>query len=590
VKGVHHRLDTGDGAPIKRGSRPLSPFERDEIDRQMAPMEKWNVIRTSTSPFAAPVILARKKGGKWRFCVDYRALNKMTVPSRYPLPRIDGILDKHRPARFFTTLDAQSGYWQIPMHPDDVHKTAFLTHRGLFEFLRMPFGLTTAPGTYQMVMDDLLQEELRGTTPTVTQYLDDTLLFTVTFEEHLVVLEAVLTKVESIDLKLCPSKCLFGANETEHLIAHNLLLPAPEKVRAIRDWIDPINVAEVRSFLGLAGYYRHFIRDFAKIAKPLHSLTREQATFKWGEHEKLSMELLKDALCQTQGLTRPYFNKPFLLDTDYSRIGIGATLSQVNDLHEERPIAFASRALHGAEANYSTTDGELLAYVWAITVRFRSYLYGGPTFVARVDHNPLVWLHQRVNLQGRLARWHIRFMEFNFTVEHRVGRAHFNVDPLSRNPVAALPWEIEAGELDDFPESAAPEFEAQNPPAHPTVRMALLVAEDVDSSEGIGNGAITDAEPRTPEEETSRHSETPRDAPSKAREGSPTCGKGACYTPSASSRGADNRGRSTLDPWAANGAPSATSARSPPGEMERSRTPYPRNPRSMDTPHYSRLS
>jgi hypothetical protein len=133
VKGVYHRLDTGDEAPIKRGSRPLSPFEREEIDRQMAPMENWNVIRPSTSPFAAPVVLARKKGGKWRFCVDYRALNKLTVPSRYPLPRIDGILDKLGPARFFTTLDAQSGYWQIPMHPDDVHKTAFLTHRGLFE-------------------------------------------------------------------------------------------------------------------------------------------------------------------------------------------------------------------------------------------------------------------------------------------------------------------------------------------------------------------------------------------------------------------------------------------------------------------------
>jgi hypothetical protein len=344
-----------------------------------------------------------------------------------------------------------------------------------------------------------------------------------------VVLEAVLTKVESIDLKLCPSKCLFGANKMEHLghlIAHNLLLPAAKIVRAIRDWIEPINVAEVRSFLGLAGYYRHFVRDFAKIAKPLHGLTREHATFTWGEHEKLSMELLKDALCRMQGLTRPDFNKPFLLDTDYSRIGIGATLSQVNEAQEERPIAFASRALHGAEANYSTTDGELLALVWAITVRFRSYLYGGPTFVARVDHNPLVWLHQQVNLQGRLARWHIRLMEFNFTVEHRAGRAHSNVDPLSRNPVAALPWEIKAGELDDFPESAALEFETRAPPTHPTVRMASIVDEDVDSSEGIGNGAVIDAEPRTPEEETSHHSETPVDAPSKAQEGIPIMRQG----------------------------------------------------------------
>jgi hypothetical protein len=153
----------------------------------------------------------------------------------------------------------------------------------------------------------------------------------------------------------------------------------------------------------------------------------------------------------------------------------------------------ASRALHGAEANYSTINGELLALVWATTIRFRSYLYGGPTFVARVDHNPLVWLHQQVNLQGRLARWHICLMEFNFTVEHRAGRAHSNVDPLSRNPVATLPWEVEAGGLDDFPKSAAPEFQTQDPPAHPTVQVFSLVNEDVDSSEGIGKGAATNA-------------------------------------------------------------------------------------------------
>jgi hypothetical protein len=444
-----------------------------------------------------------------------------------------------------------------------------------------------------MVMDDLLQEELRGTTPTVTQYLDDTLLFTVTFEEHLVVLETVLTKVESIDLKLCPSKCFFGADETEHLghpIAHNLLLPAPQKVRAIRDWIEPINVAEVSSFLGLAGYYRHFIHDFAMIAKPLHGLTREHATFTWGGHEKLSMELLKDALCQTQGLTRPDFNKPFLLDTDYSRIGIGATLSQVNDANEERPIAFASRALHGAEANYSTTDGELLALLWAITIGFRSYLHDGPTFVARVDHNPLVWLHQQVNLQGRLARWHIRLMEFNSTVEHRACRAHSNVDPLSRNPVATLPWEIEAGELDDFPESAASEFQTQDPPAHPTMRMASLVNEDVDSSEGIGNGAVTNAKPLTPEGETSQHSATPVDCQAKHAKGAPSCDKDSDFTQNASSRGAGSKGRSTHDPWHANGAPLVTSAHSPLGAMEKSQTRSRRNPRNIDIPPYLRHS
>jgi hypothetical protein len=237
------------------------------------------------------------------------------------------------------------------------------------------------------------------------------------------------------------------------------------------------------------------------------------------------------------GAHRPDFDKSFLLDTNYSRIGIGATLSQVNDLHEKRPIAFASRVLHGAEANYSTTDGELLALVWAITIRFCSYLYGGPTFVARVDHNPLVWLHQQVNLQGRLTRWHIRLTEFNFIVEHCAGRAHSNVDPLSRNPVATLAWEVEAGELDDFPKSAALEFQMHDPPAHPTVRVISLVNKDVDSSEGIGNGAVTNAEPCTPEGETSQHSAMPVDAPSKAQEGSPIMQQGRRFHPKRLSRG-----------------------------------------------------
>jgi hypothetical protein len=195
------------------------------------------------------------------------------------------------------------------------------------------------------------------------------------------------------------------------------------------------------------------------------------------------------------------------------------------------------------------TDGELLALVWAITIRFCSYLYGGPTFMAQVDHNPLVWLHQEVNLQGRLARWHIRLMEFNFTVEHRAGRAHSNVDPLLRNPVATLPWEIEAGELNDFPESAALEFQTQDPPAHPTVRVVYVVNEDVDSSEGLGNGAVTNAEPRTPKGGLSRHVRQRRwTHQAKHEKGAPSCDKDADFIQNASSCGAGSRGRSTHHP------------------------------------------
>ena len=514
VKGYTHRIDTGAIKPIRDGPRKHSPFEQEEIDRQMKPMEDYNVVRRSSSPYAAAVVLARKKGGKWRFCVDYRKINAATVPNRYPLPRIDSIFDRLGNATYFTSLDAQAGYWQIRLHPEDVHKTAFLTHRGLFEFLRMPFGLTGAPGTYQMVMDQTLQEEIGGPIPCVTQYLDDTLLYSNDFAQHLTELDRVLTKLESIDLKLCPSKCHFGASETEHLghlIRHNQLLPTPEKVRAIRDWYTPKNPTEIKSFLGILGYYRGFIPRFAQLAKPLHDLTKIGVPFEWGPHQTESFQRLKQALLDAQALTRPDFAKPFLLDTDYSKIGIGATLSQLDQEGRERPVAFASRALHGAEENYSVTDGELLALIWAITHKFRSYLFGGPTFTVRVDHNPLVWLHQQTALTGRLARWHCKLLEFNFKVVYRPGRLHSNVDPLSRNPVATLPWENDT-EADELPSYAAPGFEF--PPALPQVSLCEVV-RDADFSEGIA------CSPQTPVTGEGAHAEPDHrgatEAPVKAK-------------------------------------------------------------------------
>ncbi|GAQ91263.1 putative retrotransposon protein [Klebsormidium nitens] len=450
------QIDTGDIKPIKKGSRAHSPFEKEEIDRQLKPMEDYNVVRPSSSPFAAPVVLARKKNGKWRFCVDYRDINAATIPNSYPLPRIESIFSKLGPAKQFTSLDAQSGYWQIRMHPDDIPKTAFLTHRGLFEFLRMPFGLTGASGTYQMAMDQTLKEEINGPNPVVTQYLDDTLLYTEHFDDHLLALDRILTKLEAINLKLCPSKCQFGADETEHLghlIRHNQLLPTRRRI---------------------------FIPRFAALAKPLHDLTKIGVPYIWGDDQERAFYLMKQALMDARALTRPDYTKPFLLDTDFSKLGIGATLSQLDDEGKECPVAFASRALHGGEVNYSVTDGELLAMVWAITDKFRSHLYGGPTFTVRVDHNPLVWLHQLTNLTGRLARWHCKLLEFNFKVIYRPGRLHSNVDPLSRNPVETLPWASNE-DPDELPSYAAPDFEY--PPTHPHVRI-LQVAWDGDFCEG----------------------------------------------------------------------------------------------------------
>ena len=499
VRGFYHNINTGDSKPVRMQPYRQSFAEKAEIDKQVGPMEEWGVVRPSSSPFAAAVVLARKKNGKWRFCVDFRGLNKLTVPDNYPLPRIDAIFDQLGRSRYFTMLDAQSGYWQIPMAPEDVHKTAFITHRGLREFVRMPFGLTGAPATYQRVMDITLHEELHGPQPVATQYLDDTCAHTVEWPTHLTALDNILGKLAAINLKLCPAKCLFGANEAEHLghiVRENQLLPDPEKVRAIAEWMTPINVSEVRSFLGMVGYYRHFIADFSRTAKPLHQLTKLGAPFDWGTAQIQAFNTLKTALCSSPVLARPDPARPFIVDTDYSTDGIGATLSQIGEDGREHPTAFASRALHGAETNYSTTDGELLAIVWAVTVKFRPYLYGGPTFTCRVDHNPLVYLHQQRNLTGRLARWHMRLMEYNFTVVHRAGLIHSNVDPLSRHPVRETPednWD-DLPTYASFPVHALPAdesptvFAIEEPdtwtnPAHPPSH-SLTRARDVSELQG----------------------------------------------------------------------------------------------------------
>lgn len=455
VEGYFHTIETGDSKPIRLPPHRHSHAEKEEIARQTQPMIEWEVVRRSKSPYAAPVVLARKKDDTWRYCVDFRGLNKVTVPNRYPIPRIDAIFDTLGEAEIFSTVDANSGYWQILIAPEDAHKTAFITHQGLFEFTRMPFGLTGAPGTYQRMMDEILHAEINGEIPIVTQYLDDTCVFTKDWGQHLLALDRILTKFENVNLKLAPKKCVFGTRSAEHLghvIRKNQLLPDPKKVTAVKEWPQPINVSEVRAFLGLAGYYRHFIKDFSIKAKPLHELTKKEVPFHWDNAQKTAFTALKDTLSSAPVLIRPDFEKPFIIDTDFSYEGIGATISQIGEDGKEHPIAFASKALQAAEKNYSVTDGELLAIVWAVTVKFRPYLYGHHLqFLIRTDHNPLVWLQSQKNLSGRLARWQIKLMEYNFRVEHRPGKVHSNVDPLSRHPDPTQPSQT-TDQLDDLPD------------------------------------------------------------------------------------------------------------------------------------------
>ena len=372
-------IDTGEALPKKQRLRRMPFPVREEVSKQLQKMQDSGVIQPSTSPWASPVVLVRKKDGTHRFCVDYRELNSVTKQDTFPLPRVDDLLDQLGETCYFSSLDLASGYWQIKVHPQSQAKTAFVTHRGLHEFRVMPFGLTNAPAVFQRLM----QQVLMGLNPNkgpdfVSVYIDDILVFSRTLEEHLQHLKKVLSSLAEVGLKLKPAKCQFIRQEVDflgHVITPQGLRTSQRHVAAITEFPVPKSVTEVRRFMGLASYYRRFVKCFAKIAQPLHALTRKGVSYIWSESCQRAFEELKNRLSEAPILAYPSFVKDFTLETDASIQGIGAVLSQYQENGKLHPVAFASRAVNPTERNYSITDLETLAVVWAVS-HFRTYLYG----------------------------------------------------------------------------------------------------------------------------------------------------------------------------------------------------------------------
>ncbi len=428
---AHHKIDTGDNPPIRQRARRMPYAYREEADNQITDMLNQGIIRPSTSPWASPVVLVRKKSGELRFCIDYRKLNHITRNDAHPLPRVDDLLDSVGHAKYFTTLDLKSGYHQIPVHPADREKTAFVTHGGLYEFNRMPFGLATAPATFQRAMELVLA----GLTYSICLcYLDDIIIFSSSIAEHCNRLRAVLTRFQEHNLHLNLSKCTFAARRVDylgHVISEEGVSPLPSKVEAIQLIPVPQTVKEVRSFLGLSGYYRRFIKNYASISAPLTKLTTKTNAhqFHWTPECQHAFDTLQTCLCNSPVLVHPNFDKEFLLHTDASDIGLGAILSQLDDNGLERPIAYASKILSARERKYCTTEKEAFAVVFGVRT-FRTYLLGRP-FKVITDHSALQWL-DRINLKGRLERWVMELQEFKFSVIHKAGKLHHNADALSR--------------------------------------------------------------------------------------------------------------------------------------------------------------
>lgn len=349
-------------------------------------MLKKNVIEPSSSPWASPVVLVKKKDGSWRFCIDYRHLNKVTKKDVYPLPRIDDALDCLHGASYFSSIDLRSGYWQIAVDAQDREKTAFVTHDGLYQFKVMPFGLCNAPATFERMIDFLL----RGFKwLTCICYLDDVIVFSPTFETHLHRLADILEVFRRAGLQLNSSKCRFGGRQLKilgHVVDAAGVRPDPDKVRAVQEFPIPRSAKDVRSFVGLCSYFRRFIENFAEIARPLTDLLKADTSFSWGTAQSAAFATLVDRLTRCPVLAHFDPLAPTEVRTDASGHGIGAVLVQKQTGHD-RVIAYASRLLSPAERNYSITERECLALVWAVS-KFRPYLYG-KSFAVITDHHAL---------------------------------------------------------------------------------------------------------------------------------------------------------------------------------------------------------
>jgi hypothetical protein len=420
----HRILLKPDAQPVAVRPYRYPAAHKDELERQCAAMMEQGIVCRSDSPFSSPVLLVKKADGSWRVCVDYRALNAMTVKDAFPIPVVDELLDELNDAKFFSKLDLQSGYHQVRMRPEDIHKTVFRTHDSLYEFLVMAFGLCNAPATFQALMNDVLRPFLRRF---VLVFFDDILIYNRTWADHLRHLRAVLEELRRHQLFVKRTKCSFGASAVAylgHVISAAGVAMDPVKVQAIHDWSAPRSARAVCGFLGLAGYYRKFVHNYGTVAAPLTALLKKDGST-WDDAAATTFSALKAAVTSAPVLAIPNFAKLFVVECDASTVGFGAVLVQ-----EGHPVAYFSRPVAPRHRALAAYERELIGMVQAVR-HWRPYLWGR-RFLVKTDHHSLKYL-----LDQRLAtipqhHWVDRLLGFDFTVEYRSGATNTVVDALSR--------------------------------------------------------------------------------------------------------------------------------------------------------------
>ncbi len=430
---VTHEIDTGDSPPVRIKYCRIPYSLRPKVDEEVARLLQMGFIRPSVSDWAAPAVAVLKPSGKIRLCVNYRELNKRAKFEATPIPRMDDVIEKVGDARYLSKLDLNRGYHQIPLSKASMERSAFILPSGLFEWTVLPFGLHAAPASFARLMSTVT----RKVQACCTHYFDDLVVYSYTWEDHLSDIGKVFRELQTAGLSVNLEKCKFAQKEVlflGHVIGNGCSRPNPEKLKSVKEYPLPKTKTDVRSFLGLAGYYRKYIPGFAEISRHLTALTKKSAAVNVTlDSESLAaFETLKSALISAPVLRSPMVDKQFYIQTDASGHAIAAILSQQFE-DGEHPISYASRQLSAPERNYSTIERELLAIIFAVR-QFHVYIYGRES-VLQTDHQPLVYLGRMRSSNARLMRWSGELLSYRFVIEHKKGSLNGNADGLSRPPL-----------------------------------------------------------------------------------------------------------------------------------------------------------
>jgi hypothetical protein len=438
ARGECHKIYSPDNKPVRSPPITFPPELSAEIERQVQDLLERGLIQKSHSPYGANVVLAEKKNGKWRMAINYKKLNKDTTRNAVPMHKASTILRQLPNGWWYTLLDGDGGFWQLPLRKSDIPKTAFYANGQLYEWKVMPFGLMNAPASFVEFMNEALHDFVGKF---VYVYMDDIIIFSKTLEEHLQHVEQVLQRLRDKNFTLNRAKCHFAKRELDflgHVVSRDGIKKQPEKVRAIRDFPTPTSKKEIYRFHGMCVWYAAFIKNFAEIAEPLYRLLRKNVEFIWGKDQQEAFEKLKVAMEKEVMLQGIDYSQPIFVKTDASLIGISAILCQ-NFEEKERVIFYASKLLNLAEQHLQSCEQECLAVVWGLN-KFRELIYGQPIIVV-TDNSAITYLDSMRGKSRKLTRWALLMDEFDIKIQHRPGKHNIVPDALSRAPVAPLPNE-----------------------------------------------------------------------------------------------------------------------------------------------------